>query len=436
MTADPAIFDDVIAWAWEGPPAGSTAAMRARLLLLDSLGCAVAGLRHPRPAGFATALAGSFGGAVRLPGIQAGLAPGAAAAVLATGMCWDEANDGLARAHGRPGLAVAPLALVALAAQQARLDEAIAAYALGYEVAGRAGEIWRLRAGMHVDGSWHSLGAAAAAARLAGGDAACAARAVRLAACQVPFSLYAPIAAGMDGRNLYPAHAVLLGAACGASAAAGMDAPADGFAQGRRIALNASEPGMRAPAGEWLIAEAYVKPFAGVRHAHYGAAAALALRPRVAQRLDALRGIRLETYGEAIAYAGNRAPASAIKAQFSLSWGIAAALVQGDLGPAAYTDAALADPLLRRLEAMVAFHEDAAMTEAGRRAARITLDLGSETLSHAVDGVAGDPARPMTTDEVRAKFLRLAAPSLGDSAEGIAARILDGASDSSVNPFA
>ncbi|WP_372618942.1 MmgE/PrpD family protein [Falsiroseomonas sp.] len=435
MTAQPAILDDVIAWAWDGPPEGSAAAAQARLLLLDSLGCALAGLAQSRPAGFGGALAGWMPGTVRLPGVPASLAPGAAASLLATAMCWDEANDGLARAHGRPGLPVAPLALVSLATRSARLGEAVAAYALGYEVAARAGELWRIKPGMHVDGSWHCLGAAAAAARLAGMDRPAAARAVRLVACQVPFSLYAPIAAGMDGRNLYPAQAVLLGVAAAAAAAAGMDAPAEGLELGRRIALGATAPGSRAPAGEWLLAEGYVKPFAGVRHAHYGAAAALALRPAVAARLEAVRGIRLETYGEAITYAGNRAPATAIKAQFSLSWGVAAALVQGDLGPAAYAAAALADPLLRRLEAMVELHEDPAMTTAGRRAARITLDMGGETLTHAVVGVAGDPGRPMAGEEVRAKFHRLAGPLLGEAAASVATAMLEGNALATPAPF-
>ena len=41
-------------------------------------------------------------------------------------------------------------------------------------------------------------------------------------------------------------------------------------------------------------------------------------------------------------YCGNRAPRTAIQAQFSLSYAIAAALVLGDLGPNAYDD--LGDP--------------------------------------------------------------------------------------------
>ena len=414
MTARPdGDFDDVIAFAWDGP-AGSVADA-ARLLLLDSLGCMIAGLGHAAPRRFADALAITMPGAVRLPGCAAGLSEAGAAAVLAAAMCWDEANEGLARAHGRPALAVAPLCIAALAAGRVSPRAVHAAFALGYEIAGRAGEIWRIRPGMHVDGSWHALGAAAAAARLAGGDAAEVARAIRLAACQIPFALYAPIAAGMDGRNSYPAHAVLLGAMAAAAARAGMEAPADGLAEARRIALLHETAAARAPAGEWLIGQAYIKPFASVRHAHYAAAAALELRAGIAGRLGDVAALRLETYAEALRYAANRAPARAIQAQFSLSWAVAAALMQGDLGPAAYTDATLADPALRRLEALVELAEDTALTKAERRGARLIVKMASgECHQASVGAIAGDPGHALDEAAVMAKCQRFAAPVVGE----------------------
>jgi 2-methylcitrate dehydratase PrpD len=406
-------FDDVIAFAWNGP-AGSVADA-ARLLLLDSLGCMIAGLGHATPRAFAQALALTMPGVVRLPGCAAGVSEAGAAAVLASAMCWDEANEGLARAHGRPALAVAPLCIAALAAGRVSPRAVHAAFALGYEIAGRAGEIWRIRPGMHVDGSWHALGAAAAAARLAGGDAAEVGRAIRLAACQIPFALYAPIAAGMDGRNSYPAHAVLLGAMAAAAARAGMEAPADGLAEARRIALLHETPASCAPAGEWLIGQAYIKPFAGVRHAHYAAAAALELRAGIAGRLGDVAALRLETYAEALRYAANRAPARAIQAQFSLSWAVAAALMQGDLGPAAYTDATLADPALRRLEALVELAEDTALTKAERRGARLIVKMASgECHQASVGAIAGDPGHALDEAAVMAKCQRFAAPVVGE----------------------
>jgi 2-methylcitrate dehydratase PrpD len=411
------IFSSVIDWASGGPAEGSAAAAKARLLLLDSLGCALAGLSHPRVATFAQAMQHAFPGDVAIGAAR--LAPGAAAAVLAAATCWDEANEGLAQAHGRPALPVAALALVARA-RGADAATTVAAFALGYEVAARAGEAWRIRPGMHVDGSWHSLGAAACAARLMGLDAAGIGRAVRLAACQIPFSLYAPIAAGMDGRNSFASHAALLGSLSAAAAAAGMDAPEAGFAEGRRIALGLDRPAEATPPGTWLLEAAYLKPFAGVRHAHYAAAAAIALRGRLgAEPTD----ITLSTYAEALRYAGNRAPTAAIAAQFSLSWAVAAALAQGDLGPAAYTAEALADPHIRALEAAVLLVEDKTLTEAGRRGATLTIGDASAC----VTGVTGDPDRPMTEQEAVLKFSRFATPTLGEAgtARAIAALLRD-----------
>jgi 2-methylcitrate dehydratase PrpD len=435
MTARPeGDFDDVIAFAWDGP-AGATADA-ARLLLLDGLGCMIAGLGHATPRRFAEALAITMPGAVHLPGCAAGLSEAGAAAVLAAAMCWDEANEGLARAHGRPALAVAPLCIAALAAGRVAPGAVHAAFALGYEIAGRAGEIWRIRPGMHVDGSWHSLGAAAAAVRLAGGDAGEVARAIRLTACQIPFALYAPIAAGMDGRNSYPAHAVLLGAMAAAAARAGMDAPRDGLAEARRIALLHETPAMRAPAGEWLIEQAYIKPFAGVRHAHYAAAAALELRPAVVSRLGDVTALRLETYAEALRYAGNRAPARAIQAQFSLSWAVAAALMQGDLGPAAYTDAALADPALRRLEGLVELSEDTALTATEKRGAQLIVTLANgECHQASVGAIAGDPGLALDEAAVMAKCQRFAAPVIGDAAMARLAALILGADRAAPNDF-
>ncbi|WP_291298898.1 hypothetical protein, partial [Elioraea sp.] len=263
------------------------------------------------------------------------------------------------------------------------------------------------------------------------GDAAVAARAVRLAACQIPASLYAPIAAGMDGRNTYPGHAVLLGALAAAGAMAGMDAPAEGFGVARRVVLGREDEAETAASGRWLVAEAYIKPFAGVRHAHYAAAAALALR----QRIDPaqITAITLDTYGEALTYAGNRAPATAITAQFSLSWAIAASLVQGDLSPAAYTDEALADPTLRRLEALVALRGWG--DREGRGATLTVTATDGMCEAETVSAVPGDAATPMGREAVLAKFDRFAHATLRDRTAAVAASLLDGPAGATLDPF-
>ena len=392
MTAA-AEFDDIPPWVSAGLPA--EVGRKARLLLLDSLACIAAGTKHAEVQRLARSLAGVFPGSLSVPGVQVTLGPGGVAALSAAAMCWDEANEGLAAAHGRPGLPVVPCVL-ALGAGRTMAD-VLHALALGYEVGARAGELWRIRPGMHVDGSWHSLGAAATCAVLLGADPL---RAVRIAACQVPFSLYRPLAAGMTGRNTYSAHAALLGLLAASAAAAGSDAPTGGLAEARQLALGLDPPGRRSPAGQWLLLDAYLKPYAGVRHGHYAAAAAASLEMRDTAQITR---ITLHTYAEALRYAANRAPATPIAAQFSLSFATAAGLRWGDLTPDAYR--ALDDAELRRLEALVELKADPSLSS---RAARVTVWTALGSRDATVASVPGDPDRPMTEAEVVGKCAGMA----------------------------
>ncbi len=354
------------------PPAAVDA--KARALVLDTLGCAIAGRRHAEVQAYEKALEAAD------PGSAA-----SAAALFASAACWDEACEGLARAHGRPGVAVLA-ACGALARRHGHSwQQLLDAYVTGYEIGGRLGEVLRIAPGMHVDAAWPSLGVAAAVVRLLGGSAAQALAAIRIAACQIPQSLYLPIKAGANARNTYLAHAAQLGMLSAYSALGGVVAPA-GAVQDGRIA----------PAGQWLTLEAYIKRYAAVRHVHYGAAAAQALRPEIGDRWKQIRGIELLVYKEALTYCGNRAPTTPIQAQFSLSWGVACMLATGKLAPDSYT---MTNPEIAALEKLVVLTEDTARTGRG---ATISIELPGEILMYAVEDL------PMSREEVLAKFARYA----------------------------
>ena len=210
-------------------------------------------------------------------------------------------------------------------------------------------------------------------------------------------------------RNTYVSHAALLGLMSGAAAEAGFAMPGNALEEGRRHVLRASEPAHITPAGAWTILDGYLKPFAGVRHTHYGVEAALRLRRHADFSIDAVHGITLAIYEEATRYCANRAPRSAIQAQFSLSYAVAAALVTGDLGPEAYV-AIGANSAITRLEQLVDVSVD---PQRVGRGATLTIDIGAQRLSETIDGVIGDPGRPMSRDDVVAKFRRYAEPTLG-----------------------
>ena len=296
------------------------------------------------------------------------------------------------------------------------------------------GEVLRIRPGMHVDGAWGALGAAAASAHMLSDRRDVALHAIRTAACQIPFSLYAPIAAGANARNTYVGHGVCLGLRSALAADAGIEAPAQAIEDYRRIALLAE--GMApewAPAGEYVILQGYLKPFAAVRHVHYGAQCALAWRERHGPDTTVVTALRLQVYEEAQRYCGNRAPESAIQAQFSLSYGLAWTLVSGTLGPETYAADALANAEVRRLEALVEIEIDGDLSESGKRGATLDVTAAGSSSRTTVSSVLGDPEHPLDAAQVRAKFLDYAAPVLGpQSAAALADGLLEARLDSPI----
>lgn len=377
--------------------------LKARLLALDTLGCMLAGFEVPKVAELRS-----------LTGDEA--------ASFALAACWHEACEGLARAHGRPGVPVIAACMSLGQRRGAMLRTFVDAVIVGYEVGGRMGEVLRIRPGMHVDASWPALGVAAAVVRLMDGSAAAARAAIEIAGSQLPFSLYLPVEQGADARNTYLGHAAWLGTHAAQAALSGCDAPRGAVERFAELALGLKDI-VVAPARDYVIREAYLKPFAAVRHVHYGVEAALRLRPQIADTRN-IGAIALSIYPEALTYCGNRAPHTVLQAQFSLSFGVAAALRFGRLDAEQYSPASFNDAELRRLEALVTVTADPSIKD---RAATLRIGHHGRELQASVSAVKGDPALPMSEEECRAKFVRHAAPRLArPAAEALADAMLRG----------
>ena len=155
-----------VTWLWSADPfSDPSRELKLRELFLDTLGCAIAGFAKAEVAQTAASLARTDGGPVSLPGTASPLSAGGAAYAFALAACWDEACEGLARAHGRPGLHAIPPALALGIANRETLREVLTGAVRGYEMAARLGERMRIQPGMHVDGTWGTFGATAAAPR-------------------------------------------------------------------------------------------------------------------------------------------------------------------------------------------------------------------------------------------------------------------------------
>jgi 2-methylcitrate dehydratase PrpD len=422
----------VLDWLAETrPTATQIVSDRARLLLLDTLGCAIAGLARDEVAAYVAQLAVQQG--VTCPGFPRGLTPSHFGQAMTIAACWDEACEGLASAHGRPGLHAVPAAVSMGLDRGASLATTLDALVVGYEMGGRLGAAWRIRDGMHVDGTWGTVAAAAAASALLNDRAREGlAAAVEAAACMIPASLYSPARQGATTRNLYAAQAVSRGIEIALATAAGITAPRQAISEAAALTFDPDQAAALSPPGTWLVLQGYFKAFAAVRHVHYGAQAALDWRAAFDTQTQSITAIVLRTYPEAVTYCGNRAPATAIQAQFSLTYGLAHALARGSLGPEAYDPNTLTDDEVRRLERLVVVEDTAQFTAA--RGAHLTITRDGAQTSVEVERVDGDPDQPMARADVIAKFERFVVPRLGASgAAALANRIVDAPLDQSLS---
>ncbi|HEY4374449.1 MAG TPA: MmgE/PrpD family protein [Burkholderiales bacterium] len=401
---------DVLDWSFAGHPLPAEVDTFGRLLVLDTVGCMLAGRVAPEVIALEEQFSNLESGPFSFPQGRR-LSLSAVCAVGAMAATWDEACEGHALAHGRPGVPIIAALLPLALTRDTRLGPFMDALVAGYEIGARAGAWLRIRPGMHVDANWPALGVAAAVAHLLGLDAEDAMSAVNIAACQLPTSLYLPVTAGSVARNTYLGHAAWLGSTAALSAQAGITAPADalGFYADN---YSAATPEPLVPSGRRLFLEGYLKPYAAVRHVHYGIEAARQLRDQLDEGVEKISRITLKIYPEAITYCGNRDPQTPIQAQFSLSYGVAAALRFGTVDPAQYRKERFNEPELRRLEKLVRIEADEAMGAAGKRGATLTVESGYREDEVSVATIKGDAADPMTQEEVAAKFLRYAAPSV------------------------
>jgi len=374
---------------------------QARWLVLDTLGCAIAGGRAPTVRAWLDGQhlrADPFATADPAPG---GPSPGAAMA-FAMAACWDEACEGHARAHGRPG--VAALAAIWPWVHQLNWGQLLQALVLGYEVGARMGALLRIAPGMHVDANWPSLGSAAAAASALQLNAQQTLTAIHIAACQLPTSLYRPIQTGDTARNTYLGHAAMLGQMAAQAAAAGISAPGNAIETHLQVAYQKPAPAGWEGSDDFEILSAYFKPYAAVRHVHYGAHAALGLRAQF--DLDMLEHMDLWVYQEALTYCGVRQPQTPLQAQFSLSFAVAAMLRWGHLNSTVYASPEFEDDGVHRLEKKVTIHVHEAWTQQQWRRAKLRITLvDGRVLENTCTAVMGDADMPWREQDLKDKFI-------------------------------
>ena len=328
---------------WETLPA--VVQHQAKRCLLDTLGALIAGTRTP-VAGIMrkTALEQFSGDQATI--LVSGDRTSAAGAALANGFAGNalDIDDGYRKTKGHPGACALP-AVLAGAELSGRCSgkEFLTALVIAYELGIRAGMIRHATyPTYHSSGSWGAVAGSAAVGRLLGFDAK------KLFHAMGAAEYHAPIAPMMKGIDTPSMGKDSIGWGCLVAVLSALMAK-DGFTGIHPLFDDTpDERWVKNLGRQWEILNLYFKPYAACRWGQPAVAGALKIVKRQGLTPDRIRKIVVRTFAAATRLP-NTHPGDTEEAQYSLAFPVAAALLDGEVGPEQVLPPRLHDPELLSL---------------------------------------------------------------------------------------
>jgi 2-methylcitrate dehydratase PrpD len=342
-----------------------------RIAILDTVGAGIYGYCTPWTEtllAWARRGAGGAGEARAWGESQPSLRTADAAMVNATAAHAFELDD-YHNAKLHPGAVVIPAAIAIAEKIDAGGTELVTAIAAGYEVMIRSSlalnpSAARLR-GWHLTGVCGPFGAAAACASLLKLNTEQTAWALGLGGTQGA-GLWAFNADGTMSKRLHAGKAAHSGVLAAELAQSGFTGPTQIYEAEDGGWLKAfsdeSDPAplTRDLGAVYHLDNTSIKPYSCCGSTHSYIDAALALRRRLGTPWDAKRRVRVGTAKVVDVQCGfDYVPSSALNAQMSLRYTVAAALLEGQVLPAQFAAAKLADPAIMALAAQLELVPDA-----------------------------------------------------------------------------
>ena len=335
---------------------------------------------------------------------------------------------------GHPGATTIPPAINVAEEIDASGKDLITAIVLGYETSIRICDAIRPsveRKHIHGHGTWQTFGAVTVASKLLNLNLEETMGALGIAGSNAPVSSVMKTVLNQNGlptmvKNNYGI-AAEVGVLAARLARSGFSGPHDildgdnGFwrmcgsdrCDFTRIVRKLGE--------DYEIMKVSFKPYPSCRFIHSAIDAMLNARRDYELNIDSIDKITLRVPAHTAVWPfTNQRPMNMVEAQFSIPYAIAVA-VSGKLpGPEWFTNEALNDPQILRLAAKVTLVSDEQATKAVRSDPSnvlTTLDVHALGKTHSikVDIPKGDPRNPMTEQERKDKFRRLASIVLDSS---------------------
>ncbi len=390
---------------------------QSKRCLLDTLGALIAGMETP-VGRLMTKFVGEqyTGGEATI--LVSGQRASAVGAALANGFAANalDIDDGYRRVKGHPGACILPV-LLAAAERRGGLSGRtfLTALIVGYEVGIRAGLIRHaLYQTYHSSGSWAAIAGAATAGKALGLEAHFLRQAMGTAEYHAPI---APMMKGIDVPSM------------------GKDSIGWGAMVGMASVLMArqgftgveplfSDAPLAAEGTEWVsslgkqyeVLNLYFKPYASCRWSQPAIAGALEIAHQYRLMPDDIAQIRVLTFEAATRLSGAH-PQNTEEAQYNLAYPVAAALIDGELGPRQVLPPRLFDEavlaLADRVEAEVKPEYEQAFPAKAYADVEVTT-LNGQTFAAVGQQASWEPPDTLPTDdELKAKFRWLVSPVLG-----------------------
>ncbi len=348
-----------------------------------------------------------------------------------------EAQDGLRFGGNHPVSAVIPAAIAASEVKGANGKKVIEAVVVGYEVANRVAAAMHPHhtlSGFLPTGTCGTFGAAAAVAKIYGYNSDQILNALGNAGYLLPISMAEHLMGGYTIKIVQGGQAASAGIMAAGLAGSGITGcPVvfegshlnGGFTQ----ITTGSDPNLEklteGLGDHFTISDIYFKPYTACRHTHGAVQAALELVEKEKINPADIETVNVYTYGVALMAVGKSVPegGSFVSAQFSIPYLVAAAIIDGELGPAQITEKRIKDRKLVEMAERVdvAVDDDLNSLYPDKTASRVEIKLaGGISFNNQVEIPKGDPRNPMLYGALSEKVKQFA----GERNQGKLSRVI------------
>jgi len=388
--------------------------LRAKEVLVDSLSVIAAGAQEDVVKAFKERIVDPKARQVAsLIGLGMRTEPSKAALINGTAGTFLELDEGNQFGRGHPGIHVIPAALAI--AEDGRLSgrDLVTALVLGYEIGTRIGIACKIRMSMHPHGTWGTVGAAVAVAKLMGYGEAAMKEMINVSSSLGLATSRRTMLEGGTVRNVYSGVSNTMGILAHELVQSGFTGEADGLktVYGSVVSDTFSPEVMTEDLGKrFEIARNYFKMHACCRYNHGTLDALeqiLAQRPLKADEIEA---VDVETYSLA-AQLCDQNPQNMLAAKFSIPFAVATLIVHGRTDVSCFNSEVVRNDAVQTLAKRVEVKEDPKLTAMmpARRPSKVKVTLKSgEKLEAEVTMNKGDFEDPYGPADLEKKYYSLA----------------------------